>query len=67
MDEQQLDSTSVMIDDLARRVAQTSVEASSWKARALVAEQALEQMRQAEGGSAPGPDLKIVEDEQTDG
>ena len=62
-----LDATSVMIDDLARRVAQTSVEASSWKARALVAERALEELTQAEGGSAPGPDLKIVEDEETDG
>jgi len=37
----------LMIDDLARRNAQTAIEASEWRARALLAEGALEEIKQA--------------------
>lgn len=44
---EQLDPTAVLLDDLVRRVAMANLEASQWRARALVAEAALEEMREA--------------------
>ena len=38
----------LMIEDLGRQVAQKAVETSEWKARALIAEHALEQIQAAE-------------------
>lgn len=34
----------IMVDELTRRIASLSVEAASWKARAVTAEQALEDL-----------------------
>ena len=42
----------IMIDDLTRRVASISVEAASWKARALDAEQSLREIAEAEEADA---------------
>lgn len=48
MDEQvTTDQITLMLDDLARRVAQTSLDAAQWRARAMSAEAALEELRSA--------------------
>ena len=48
-------ATDLMLDDLARRVAQTSVEAAQWRARAIAAEAALAEIQKAseESGAEP--------------
>lgn len=40
-----MDPIEHVIDDLGRRVAQSAIEASEWRARALVAEEALAEIR----------------------
>lgn len=45
--QQALGYQDLMIDDLTRRVAQTALEASQWRARALLAEQALQEAAEA--------------------
>lgn len=57
-----VDATAVMIDDLARRVAAASVEASSWKGRALAAEQALARIQ----GEASADEAEAEQPEEAD-
>lgn len=42
---EQLDPNVVVLDDLTRRVAMAQLEAAQWRARAIVAEQALDALR----------------------
>lgn len=46
--EQTPSATDLMINDLAERVAQISVDASAWRARALLAEEALKDLKDLE-------------------
>ena len=39
-----MEPVELMVDDLTRRIAMLSLEASEWKARALLAEKALEEL-----------------------
>ena len=41
MEPSEMDPVDIMIDDLARQVAQKAFESASWKARAIAAETAL--------------------------
>lgn len=43
-----MDPVEIVIDDLARQVAEKSIESASWKARAVTAEAALEELRETE-------------------
>lgn len=45
---QQLSSTDLVIDDLTRRVAATTLEVTQWRARAIIAEQALAEISDSE-------------------
>lgn len=45
-----MDPVEVMLDDLARQVAQKAVEAAQWKARAVSAEAALAEATQENDG-----------------
>lgn len=47
MDQEKPNAVDLMIDDLAKRVAQISVESSNWRARAILAEQTLEELKAA--------------------
>lgn len=40
----------VMVDDLGRQIAQKAIECAEWRARALIAEAAIEEIRQASEG-----------------
>ena len=57
-----------MIEDLGRQVAQKAIESSEWKARALIAEQALQAAAAAEGDETPDNVVSLVpdEDEETE-
>ena len=43
-----MEPVQIMVDDLARQIAQKAIEAAEWKARALSAEAALEEMTKDE-------------------
>ena len=47
MEEEELDPTAVLIDDLVGRLARATLEAAQWKTRSKVAEQALRRMAEA--------------------
>lgn len=47
MNEQTPSAEALMIEDLSRRVAQANLEAAEWKARALLAEHALKEIKEA--------------------
>ena len=49
----------VMIEDLGRQVAQKSIEASEWKARALTAEAALREL--ADEGDDEADGLTVID------
>ena len=61
-----MDPVEVMLEDLARQVAQKSVEVAQWKARALLAEAALNEIKEEETDEE-GPTLSVVEDPEADG
>ena len=58
----------IMVDDLGRQVAQKAIESAEWKARALVAEQALATAAAIsnDAGEVPGSGLTLVTDADAD-
>ena len=47
MNEVVISQEALIMDDLTRRVAQTSLEASQWRARALAAEAAMQKLAES--------------------
>lgn len=55
--EQQFDPAQAVMEDLARQIAEKSVEASSWKVRAAMAEERVKELEAAQASEeAPGED-----------
>lgn len=50
----EMEPMEVMIDDLARQVAEKAIESASWRARAVIAETALEELRDKEAPKEDG-------------
>lgn len=51
----------VMIEDLGRQVAQKSIEAAEWKARALAAESALQELAAEEAANEESEGLTVID------
>ena len=66
------DTIGILIDDLGRQVAQKSIEAAEWKARAITAEAALRKIEASlsddvdEGEGEEAQVLELIKDEEDD-
>ena len=58
---EEIDPIQLMIEDLGRQVAEKSIQAAEWKARALIAEHTLAAIKAAEENETDEPLDNVVE------